>query len=43
MMDNAEAVRLYYKFGSIIEGTLKVFAFREGEYVDAYSMARVKP
>ena len=31
------------KSGFIIEGTHKAFAFREGEYVDAYSMARVKP
>ena len=41
--DNAEAVHLYEKFGFIIEGTHKAFAFREGEYVDSYSMARVKP
>ena len=40
--DNAEAVHLYEKFGFIIEGTHKADAFREGEYVDAYSMARVK-
>ena len=43
MMDNAEAVRLYYKSGFVIEGTHKAFAFREGEYADAYYMARVKP
>ena len=29
--------------GFVIEGTHKAFAFREGEYVDAYFMARVKP
>ncbi len=41
--DNAAAVHLYEKFGFIIEGTHKAFAFREGEYIDAYFMARVKP
>ena len=29
--------------GFVIEGTHKAFAFREGEYVDSYFMARVKP
>jgi L-phenylalanine/L-methionine N-acetyltransferase len=40
--DNAPAVRLYEKFGFAIEGTLRDFAFRDGEYVDAYLMARVR-
>ena len=40
--DNARAVHLYEKFGFIVEGTHEAFAFREGEYVDAYYMARVK-
>ena len=39
--DNARAVHLYEKFG-FVEGTHEAFAFREGEYVDAYYMARVK-
>jgi hypothetical protein len=26
-----------------VEGTHRRFAFRDGEYVDAYSMARLKP
>ncbi len=38
--DNEPAVRLYQKFGFVIEGTLKAFGFRDGAYVDAYSMAR---
>ena len=41
--DNDRAVHLYEKSGFIIEGTHKADAFREGEYVDTYSMARVKP
>ena len=41
--DNDRAVHLYEKFGFIIEGTHKADTFREGEYVDTYSMARVKP
>ena len=40
--DNARAVHLYEKFGFANEGTHAAFAFREGEYVDAYSMARVR-
>ena len=41
--DNARAIHLYEKSGFVIEGTHRAFAFREGEYVDSYSMARVKP
>jgi putative acetyltransferase len=40
--DNAPAVALYKKFGFEIEGTAPRYAFRDGEYVDAYYMARVK-
>jgi L-phenylalanine/L-methionine N-acetyltransferase len=40
--DNDPAVHLYETHGFAIEGTLRDFAFREGEYVDAYFMARVK-
>lgn len=40
--DNAPAVALYRKFGFEIEGTGKQFALRNGEYVDAYYMARMK-
>jgi putative acetyltransferase len=40
--DNAAAVGLYQKFGFAIEGTLRRYAFRDGEYVDAYTMARVR-
>ena len=40
--DNAAGIALYEKFGFAIEGTHRLFAFRNGEYVDAYSMARIK-
>jgi putative acetyltransferase len=40
--DNAAAVGLYQKYGFAIEGTLRRYAFRDGEYVDAYTMARVR-
>ena len=33
---------LYRKFGFIVEGTGKQYALRNGEYVDAYFMARLK-
>jgi L-phenylalanine/L-methionine N-acetyltransferase len=42
-VDNAPAIALYEKFGFEAEGTHRRFAFRKGEYVDAYSMARLKP
>jgi putative acetyltransferase len=40
--DNAAGIVLYEKFGFEIEGTHRRYAFRNGEYVDAYSMARVR-
>ena len=40
--DNAPAIRLYKKFGFRIEGTLVHFAFRAGQYVDVYLMARLR-
>jgi putative acetyltransferase len=40
--DNTPAIRLYKKFGFTIEGTLAQFAFRDGEYVDSYLMARLR-
>ncbi|MBN1993017.1 MAG: GNAT family N-acetyltransferase [Anaerolineae bacterium] len=40
--DNAPAIRLYEKFGFNIEGMLVDFAFREGQYVDTYCMARFR-
>jgi putative acetyltransferase len=40
--DNEPAIALYRKFGFEIEGTHRKFAFRDGEFVDAHAMARVK-
>jgi len=41
-IDNPAAIALYEKFGFALEGTLHDFAFRDGTYVDAYLMARVR-
>jgi putative acetyltransferase len=41
--DNEAAIHLYEKFGFQREGTLKQHAFRDGQYVDSYIMARLKP
>jgi putative acetyltransferase len=41
-VDNGPAIRLYEKFGFSIEGTLVDFAFRDGQYVDTYIMARLR-
>lgn len=40
--DNAAALALYEKFGFAVEGTHRRYAFRDGEYVDSYSMARLR-
>ncbi len=40
--DNARAIHLYEKFGFVIEGTHCAFAFRDGEYVGAHTMGRIK-
>jgi putative acetyltransferase len=41
--DNIAAIALYKKFGFVVEGESPEFAFRNGEYVAAYHMARVHP
>ena len=41
-VDNQSALGLYRKFGFEVEGTHADFAFREGRFVDAHAMARLK-
>ena len=40
--DNQAGIALYEKFGFEIEGTHYRYVLRAGEYVDAYSMARLR-
>ena len=40
--DNEPAVRLYERFGFEREGLLRQHAYRDGRYVDAYAMARLR-
>jgi L-phenylalanine/L-methionine N-acetyltransferase len=42
-VDNAPAIRLYRRFGFEMEGTHRAFALRDGQYVDAHAMARIRP
>lgn len=41
-VDNEPAIALYEKFGFEREGTHRRFSFRDGEYVDAHVMARLR-
>jgi putative acetyltransferase len=40
--DNEPAIRLYKKFGFKVEGTLARYAFRDGQFVDTFAMARLR-
>ena len=40
--DNEPAIKLYRKFGFTIEGTAVNYAFRDGQFVDVYLMARLR-
>jgi len=40
--DDYEAIHRIFSGARVIEGTHRRYAFRNGEYVDAYSMARIK-
>lgn len=40
--DNEPAIALYKKFGFVTEGTHPNFAYRNGEYIGVYAMARLK-
>lgn len=41
--DNEAAIKLYRKFGFVIEGTHVGEALRDGRFVDGYTMARIHP
>lgn len=41
--DNTRAIALYQRHGFAQEGVLRAYALRGGEYVDAFSMARLHP
>ena len=40
--DNKPAIRLYERFGFAVEGTLRQYAYRDGRFVDALAMARLR-
>ena len=40
--DNKRAIALYKKFGFAVEGTHRAYALRDGRYVDAHCMARLR-
>ncbi len=40
--DNHLAISLYKKHGFVIEGEMREYAFRNGEYIDAFLMANVR-
>lgn len=41
--DNARAIALYERFGFEREGLFRDYAWRDGAYVDAIAMARLRP
>ena len=41
--DNARAIALYRKFGFEVEGTMRAYALRDGQYADVLAMARLHP
>jgi len=41
--DNEPAIKLYQKFGFTIEGTGIKYGYRDGQFVDVYFMARLRP
>lgn len=41
--DNGRAIKLYESLGFVIEGRKRMNAFRDGQYVDSYVMARIRP
>ncbi|WOY01648.1 GNAT family N-acetyltransferase [Dickeya fangzhongdai] len=41
--DNDAALALYRKFGFVVEGESKDYAFRHGRFTDVFHMARIRP
>lgn len=41
--DNARAIGLYKKFDFEMEGTLRGYAMRDGQFADTFAMARLHP
>jgi putative acetyltransferase len=41
--DNTRAIGLYQKFGFVIEGTMRGYAMRDGQFTDTHAMARLHP
>ena len=41
-VDNKRGLALYEKFGFVVEGTHRAYALRDGRYVDAHCMARIR-
>ena len=42
-VDNARAIALYRRFGFEIEGRYRGYVLRDGEFIDAFAMARLNP
>lgn len=42
-VDNHRAIRLYERFNFAVEGRMRGYALRHGQYVDCLSMARLRP
>jgi putative acetyltransferase len=40
--DNQPGIHLYEKFGFEIEGRMRQYAFREGQFADVYKMSRLR-
>jgi putative acetyltransferase len=42
-VDNAPAIALYERTGFEVEGTMRAYAVRDGQLVDAFLMSRIRP